>query len=181
MASDTARVTSSSAAPLPEARRGVPAASSRVRFAPEHLDLPGGRTAAVHPAVTVRGELQVPEDVEHIGWWDGSAYAGDPFGSTVLAGHIDSAEQGLGFFTALLDMQPGDVVALRSGDQALRYQVTSTALVDKDVLASDTSAFDQRGQHRLVLITCSGRWRPEVHSYESNLVVVAHPAATQQP
>ncbi len=153
----------------------MPAASNRIRFIPRRLDLTGGRSAPVRPARTVRGELQVPEDVAHVGWWDGSAFAGDPFGSTVLAGHIDSAEQGLGFFTELLQLKLGDVVTLGAGTQEVRYRVTATALVDKDVLASDTDTFDQTGKHRLVLITCWGRWRPDVHSYESNLVVVAEP------
>lgn len=164
----------------PLARRGVTAASNRIRFIPRHLDLPGGLSAAVQPARTVRGELQVPPNVDHIGWWDGSAYAGDPFGSVVLAGHIDSAEQGLGFFTALLEIRKGDLVTVRSGGEAMSYQVTSTALVDKDALASGTDTFDQQGRHRLVLITCWGRWRPEVHSYESNVVVVADPVPTGQ-
>jgi len=52
--------------------------------------------AAVEPAITVDGELQVPTNVDHVGWWDGSAAAGDPFGSTVIAGHVDSATQGIG-------------------------------------------------------------------------------------
>lgn len=164
----------SSSAP-PEARRGVPAESARVRFQPQRLDLPGALSAEVRPARTVGGELQVPEDVAHVGWWDGSAFAGDPFGSTVLAGHIDSAEQGLGIFTELLQLELGDVVTLSAGAQEVGYQVTSTALVDKDVLATDTDTFEQSGRHRLVLITCWGRWRADVHSYESNFVVVAEP------
>ena len=51
----------------------------------------------------------------------------------------------------------------------------STTLVDKQALASDSQALDQTGPHRLVLITCSGQWRPELRSYDSNLVVVAQP------
>ena len=161
--------------PPPEARRGVRAASSRVRFRPESLDLPGAPSAPVEPVQTVDGELRIPENVGRVGWWDGSAYAGDPFGSTVIAGHIDSSEQGLGIFTRLLSMQVDQVVTLRSGDHQQRYRVVSTSLVDKDALATDTAAFDQTGGHRLVLITCSGRWRPELGSYESNFVVVAEP------
>lgn len=161
--------------PPPEVRQGVPAASSRIRFEPESLDLPGGLSAPVQPAQTVDGELQIPENVEHVGWWDGSSYAGDPFGSTVIAGHIDSAEQGPGFFTRLLTMQVDEVVTVRSGANQQRYRVVSTTLVDKDALATDTAVFEQTGGHRLVLITCSGRWLPEVGSYESNFVVVAEP------
>jgi len=37
----------------------------------------------VQPAETVDGLLKVPENVQHVGWWDGSAQAGEPFGATV--------------------------------------------------------------------------------------------------
>ena len=55
-----------------------------------------------------------PADIRHVGWWDGSAYAGDPFGSTVIAGHVDSRLQGLGFFAELLFVQVGDLITVRS-------------------------------------------------------------------
>ena len=129
----------------------------------------------VEPSQTADGALQVPVDVSHVGWWDGSAYAGDPFGATVLAGHVDSREQGLGFFAELLLVQVGDVITVRSANNAADYRVVSTTLVDKQALASDSDALGQNGPHRLVLITCSGQWRPEVRSYDSNLVVVAQP------
>ena len=129
----------------------------------------------VEPERTVNGVLQVPSDIQQVGWWDGSANAGDPFGSTVIAGHVDSRQQGLGFFAELLIIQVGDLVTLRSETQALTYRVVSATLVDKEALASDNQALDQRGPHRLVLITCSGQWHPEIRSYDSNLVVSADP------
>ena len=36
-----------------------------------------------------------------------SAEAGDPFGNTVVAGHVDSATDGLGFFVRLLKIKKG--------------------------------------------------------------------------
>ena len=72
-------------------------------------------------------------------------------------------------------MQVGDLITLRSDAHALTYRVVSTTLVDKEALASESQALDQHGPHRLVLITCSGRWHPELRSYDSNLVVVADP------
>ena len=156
-------------------RQGTAAASARVRFAPSEIELPSGRSAQVEPEQTVNGALQVPADIHNVGWWDGSAAAGDPFGSTVVAGHVDARVQGLGFFAELLLMQVGDLVTLRSATDALTYRVASATLVDKLALASDSEAFDQRGPHRLVLITCSGQWRPEVRSYDSNLVLIADP------
>ncbi|MGB7448922.1 MAG: class F sortase [Ornithinimicrobium sp.] len=162
------------------ARRGSEAASQRARFQPTELALPGGSTAGVSQVSTVDGELMVPENVNRLGWWDGGAYSGDPFGSTVIAGHIDSAEQGPGYFGQLLSIELGDEITVRGDDATLTYRVSRTALIDKDALVSDSAAFDQSGDHRLVLITCWGRWRPEVSSYDSNFVVFATPIGLAQ-
>lgn len=157
------------------ARQGRPAASQRVQFIPEHLTLPGNADAAVHPAATVNGLLQVPENVRHVGWWDGSAYAGEAFGSTVIAGHVDSDTSGIGFFARLRRIKVGDTVTLRGDSHRLRYRVTSVKEVPRKALATNSQAFQQTGPHRLVLITCTGNFRRDRGGYESNLVVVAKP------
>lgn len=151
------------------------APSQRVSFVPETLVLPGGASAPVDPTSTVSGVLQVPRDVSHVGWWDGSAEAGDPFGSTVIAGHVDSAEQGLGFFARLLRVKARDAVTLRGAGHEDHYRVASVRLVARRALAGDGAAFDQTGPHRLVLITCDGAFHPDRGGYDSNLVVVAEP------
>jgi LPXTG-site transpeptidase (sortase) family protein len=154
---------------------GKPARTERVHFVPEMLILPGNARAGVMPAATVDGQLKVPENVEHVGWWDGSAYAGDPFGSTVIAGHVDSATGGMGFFARLLRVKVGDVVTLRAGPRRLSYRITKVQTVDRRALATDSRAFDQTGAHRLVLITCTGTYRRDRGGYESNLVVTGQP------
>jgi hypothetical protein len=126
--------------------------------------LPGRETAEVEPVSTVDGELQIPEHVDHLGWWDGSSWLGDPFGSTVIAGHVDSATGGLGFFARLLEIR------------RQTFRVTSVRTVDQNALAGDSSALAQTGDHRLVLITCTGAYRPG-RGYESNLVVTAERSA----
>lgn len=160
---------------VPTVRTGRTAPSNRIRFVPESLTLPGGAKAAVLPAETVDGELRVPTDVRHVGWWDGSAYAGDPFGSTVIAGHVDSATEGLGFFARLLRLGVGEELAVRGDGHQARYRVIAVRSVVKQALATDSQAFAQDGPHHLVLITCTGRYRRERGGYESNLVVVAAP------
>ncbi|GAA4690562.1 class F sortase [Nocardioides nanhaiensis] len=163
------------AGPTPApAREGRTAASQRVTFAPQAVVLPDGARAPVRPATTRAGELVVPEDVRHVGWWDGSAAAGDPFGSTVVAGHVDSATAGLGYFARLLDVRPGEQVTLRAGARRAVYRVTSVRTLDKQSLATTAGVLDQTGPHRLVLITCSGSFTPG-EGYDSNLVVVAEP------
>jgi sortase (surface protein transpeptidase) len=83
--------------------------------------------------------------------------------------------QGFGFFAALLEVGVGDRVTVGDGKHSRTFRVTATTLVRKDILAADTQALGQDGPPRLVLITCSGRWQPELRSYESNLVVLATP------
>ena len=100
----------------------------------------GTASAAVQPAATVDGFLKVPENVQHVGWWDGSAQAGEPFGSTVIAGHVDSATEGIGFFARLRRIKVGDTVTLRAGSHWLKYRVTSVRQVTKKALATDSQA-----------------------------------------
>lgn len=172
----TAVATPATAAePVLPARVGGPAKSTRLSFVPQRVTLPGGAHATVEPARTVDGELAVPEDVKHVGWWDGSASAGDPFGSTVIAGHVDSATEGLGYFARLLRVQVGDVVTVDGDGHRLSYRISAVTTVAKQALAADSSAFDQTGDHRLVLITCTGAYRRDQGGYASNLVVVAKP------
>jgi LPXTG-site transpeptidase (sortase) family protein len=157
------------------ARQGKPAASQRIEFIPERLSLPGKASAEVLPAATVDGVLKVPENVDHVGWWDGSARAGEPFGATVIAGHVDSATDGIGFFARLLRVKVGDTIALRGDSHQLKYRVTSVRKVAKQALATDGQALKQTGPHRLVLITCTGSFHRDRGGYDSNLVVVGKP------
>lgn len=160
--------------PVQRAREGRPAASERIRFRPEELILARGGRADVEVAETVGGELLVPTDVRSLGWWDGGAFAGDPFGTVVIAGHVDSKTQGLGFFARLLRARDGDVVTLRGDGHTLRYRIRAAETVTKNVLAEDNAIFDQAGDHRLVLITCTGAYSPD-RGYDSNLVLYAEP------
>lgn len=163
-----------SAAPVP-AREGREAAGGRITFVPDEVLLPDGRSAPVRPAVTRDGVLEVPVRVDRVGWWDGSAHVGDPYGSTVLAGHVDSREQGLGVFASLLHAAVGDEVELVGQGYAARYRVTEVQDVRKESLASSGTALDQTGPHRLVLITCTGDFDPVARHYDQNRVVVATP------
>lgn len=167
--------TSQGQSSVPPARQGRTAESQRVQFIPQYLTLPGQATAAVFPAATVDGVLRVPEDVQHVGWWDGSARAGEPFGSTVIAGHVDSATEGIGFFARLLKIKKDDTITLRAESHWLKYRVTSVKKVARKALATESQAFKQTGPHRLVLITCTGNFRRDRGGYDSNLVVVATP------
>ena len=157
------------------ARQGQPAESQRIQFIPKHLTLPGHATAEVLPAATVDGLLRVPENVRHVGWWDGSARAGEPFGSTVIAGHVDSDTGGIGFFVRLRRIKVGGTVTLRADSHRMKYRVTSVKKVARKALATETQAFKQTGPHRLMLITCTGNFHRSRGGYDSNLIVIGKP------
>jgi LPXTG-site transpeptidase (sortase) family protein len=157
------------------ADEGKPATTQRPVFIPRQLTLPGHASAAVLPAATVDGVLKVPENPQEVGWWDGSARAGEPFGSTVIAGHVDSNTQGIGFFARLFRISVGETITLQADSHRLKYRVTSVRKVAKDALATDRQALNQTGPHRLVLITCTGNFHRDRGGYDSNLVVVAKP------
>ena len=151
-----------------------------MRFVPATVVLPGGVSAPVQPARTVAGQLRVPENVQHVGWWDGSAEVGDPYGHTVIAGHVDSATEGLGFFARLLHMGTGETVTVRHGRHHLSYRVSSVQVVKKGALATRNDAFDQDGPPRLVLITCGGSYHRDRGGYDSNVVITATPLGLAQ-
>ncbi|QNE20408.1 class F sortase [Kribbella qitaiheensis] len=140
---------------------------------PTEVVLPGGHRAKVQPASTVSGKLVVPEHVQRVGWWDGGAEAGDPFGSVVLAGHVDSATEGIGFFVRLKQVKPGEVVVLQGSGHTARYRISSVMSVPKNALATTSGAFNQTGDHRLILITCTGSYDRSKGGYKENLVVTA--------
>ncbi|MFI5692177.1 class F sortase [Kribbella sp. NPDC051586] len=159
----------------PPGRIGTPAPSQRIRFVPQQVVLPDGKDAPVLAATTVNGQLQVPAKPQRVGWWDGGAEAGDPFGAVVLAGHVDSKNDGIGFFARLLDVRPGETVVLNGSGHTASYRVVSVASVRKDALATKSGAFDQAVDHRLILITCTGAYNASRGGYEDNLVVTATP------
>ena len=83
---------------------------------PVAVTLPSGRVLPVDPAGTLRdGALAVPRDIRRAGWWAGSSRLGDPFGSIVLAAHVDSFTQGVGPAAELLCARPGPGSAWRRG------------------------------------------------------------------
>ncbi|HJY44646.1 MAG TPA: sortase [Propionibacteriaceae bacterium] len=162
--------------PVATAREARPAAGD-TRFVPERIDLPGGVYTAVVPVATVGNELVVPEDPTKVGWWDGSSYVGDPYGSTVIAGHVDVFDRGIGFFFRLWNIKVGERVVLSAGDVRQAYKITTVRQVPRTDLVDDAQVFDIGGPPRLVLITCAGEFRPERGGYSRNLIVVARPVS----
>ena len=121
------------------------------------------------------GVLEVPADPARLGWWTGGALAGEPFGSVVLAGHVDSQTLGLGVLVELLETPPGAEVTISDETEQRSYRVVSVDEIPKARLATDFAAFRQDVGHRLVLITCGGDFDEATRSYADNVVLIAEP------
>jgi hypothetical protein len=74
-------------------------------------------------------------------------------------------------------VQEGARITVTSADgQRLDYTVTSVERITKAALPVDR-LFDPDVKHRLVVITCGGRFLPDAGGYEDNIVVIATLAA----
>lgn len=135
-----------------------------------------GINAPVTPVgVRADGSMAIPEPVQDVGWYRYGPAPGARAGSAVLAGHVDSAEQGEG---ALFDLRTVDVgaridVTLASG-RTVRYRVTGRQTFVKKRLPTE-QLFARDGAPRLVIITCGGPFNAKLSSYRDNLVVAAEP------
>ena len=164
--------------PVEPARRArtAPAAER-----PARIVLPSGRPVpVVAVGTTPRGLLDVPADVDIAGWWRGGARLGDPFGSILVAAHVDSRTQGLGPFAELLDVAPGARVDLRSGGLRQRFRVRSRQLVPQGSLADDSWIFDVAGASRLTLVTCAPPYVAARGGYQNLAVLTADPVGTPE-
>lgn len=163
------------ATPAPAASVGRELPAPAV-FEPTRVVLPDGTSAPVVPVgLHPDGALVVPDDVRTVGWWTGGSRAGEPFGSVVVAGHVDSAARGIGVFAQLKRLEPGQVVQLEGPARRARYRIASATLVPQARLAEDAGIFRVDGQPQLVLLTCGGAFDPARHRYQDNLVVIATP------
>jgi hypothetical protein len=169
--------------PAPDtAREARVGPTQRLTFVPTRLTL--DRVAAATTVERVdtlpSGVLGLPENSDHVGWWESGALAGEIYGTVVIAGHVDSATQGLGFFAHLLAIEVGQEVTLSGSGARQRYRVRAVHDVPKAELAvnADTFAADVRG--RLLMVTCSGAFDRRTDSYAQNRLVYADPIGTAE-
>jgi hypothetical protein len=144
---------------------------------PVRLSIPSGDVTAPVVPIGVRPDrsLALPDSPRTVGWWIGSAAAGDRRDGTLLAGHVDSAEQGLGALAALRDLPVGarivvtDAFGVRHG-----YAVTARRSYPKYALPR--SVFEIAGHPGLTLVTCGGPFDRQAGQYRDNVVVYAAPS-----
>ncbi|MDA3648148.1 class F sortase [Saccharopolyspora indica] len=143
---------------------------------PGTVRLPQGGTAElVRKEIDRSGTLPVPDGVDEATWWGAGLDA--PKGATVLAGHVNW-KGSIGPFEELWEARNGQpVTVVDDAGTEWRYQVSEVVTVHKDDLpARARELFGQGGEHRLVLVTCGGRYVGGDLGYDENRIVIATPA-----
>lgn len=121
------------------------------------------------------GGMEIPHDIDRIGWYEPGVEVGSPTGTAVLSGHVDSREQGEGAFFDLRTLDEDDAVTVEHADgEVTEWRVVARTVYAKDELPIE-EIFTRFGDPRLVLITCGGAFDNTERSYEDNVVVYAEP------
>jgi hypothetical protein len=147
-----------------------PAAPARLRIAAIQVD------AAVAPVgVEANGTMTIPREAALVGWYRFGPAPGASIGAAVLAGHVDSRDQGPGALYRLREVPVGATVEVVDTEGVSRhYRVISRERITKRALPTQ-ALFRRTGLPRLILITCGGEFDAQLHSYRDNVVVVAQP------
>lgn len=141
-----------------------------------------GVTAPIDPVGVVEdGGVEIPEDVERVGWYRFGAGPGQGEGSTVIVGHRDGFDQGAGAFYSIGALDVADRVQLELADGSSReYEVVSRDVIAKEILPT-SEIFAEDGPERVTLISCIGYFDRGGDGYRENVVVTAIPLEAQTP
>ncbi|TFD95878.1 class F sortase [Jeotgalibacillus sp. R-1-5s-1] len=115
------------------------------------------------------GEMEVPEDVNEVGWFEPGVMPGAR-GNSVLAGHVDSY-RGPAVFFKLKDLKQGDeIIVTGENGETLTFAVTDIQTYPSDG-APIERIFGPSGERNLNLITCTGPFNRDSGQYPDRLVV----------
>ena len=182
-----APTTSTRTAPAPRRTGAAPAlrgtgAAAGIRpdasFVPDRVRVValGVDAPVVRESVDRGGALTLPEDPRTIGWWGAGAAPGAPLGTIVLAGHVDSEQEGAGALFPLARTPVGARVVLSGPGGDATYVVQARRRFAKDDLPW-RELFRQDVETRLLLVTCGGDFDRATRHYTDNVVVYAVPVA----
>ena len=162
--------------------------SSGERFATDwELILPsaGIRASVVQVGLTPDGAMGSPDNPFVVGWFNRSAVPGQP-GNALLGGHRDyedvSGNVDVGVCWELNETEVGDQLIMfdQSSDRYLVYDIVETASIRPE--SPEAARYlSQTRESVVTLITCSGVFDPESHSYSERIVVVALLTAVAAP
>lgn len=117
----------------------------------------------------VNDRIGVPSGWMGIGYYDGSARAGET-GNTIIVGHLDDNYGRPAAFWNIKLLSAGDEINLSDGHRIFTYRVIGSAYVPD---GSGEPLMENLGKPGLMLVTCGGVWNPVLHNYSERLLVKA--------
>jgi LPXTG-site transpeptidase (sortase) family protein len=146
---------------------------------PTHVTIPALNvdTTVVTVGLDVDRAVEVPENIDIVGWYEHAAAPGSQAGSAVLVGHRDGSGGRKGAFYSIGNLEIGErVEVVTEFGTAVQYEVVSRELIDNsDFDANAARLFAVDGSPRLTLITCGGLYDRTNGGYQANVVVTAEP------
>lgn len=160
------------ASPNPSAALHLVADPARIFIPSINVDAPIFSTG-----ISAAGVVAIPENVNEVGWYNGSSKPGDLHGSAVIVGHRDGAFGVDGAFYNLAKLGPGDPIRIVDEEGlATNYEVAAREVVAKKEFAKVAPEyFSKTGSPRLTLITCGGAYIKDKGGYQANVIVTALP------
>lgn len=143
---------------------------------PGTIQLPaGGSAKLVKKDLGPGAELPVPENLGEVTWW--GAELTSATGASVFAGHVNWKGATGPFAELWNDQVGGAVTVVDKAGKSWQYKVSQLITLKKDELPQRADElFGQSGPHRIVLVTCGGRWVGGSTGYAENRVVIAEPS-----
>lgn len=166
-------------APVTRIGEVVPVTKTVIGSQPIALEIPAISLLSEVVPVGVDADQQVviPEDIAQVGWYRFGATPGTGVGSSVIVGHRDGRNYGVGAFHDLGSLDVGDPISVTNEEGAqVTYQVTGVESIKKSKLPF-RELFRETGEETLTLISCIGYYEPGV-GYDANIIVSASPSSS---
>ncbi len=122
--------------------------------------------------VTSEGAVDAPHNIHDVGWFDGTIMPGSKNGVSLLLGHV-SGTTAPGIFKDINKLVQGDEVEIETGNGTmLKYSVEKIEEYHVDKIDMSKILYEvAQGEQSLRLMTCSGNYDAETHSYDTRVVV----------
>lgn len=119
--------------------------------------------------ITKNGNIASPRNFSEVGWYRYGILPGKN-GTSIIDGHVDNGLALPGVFSNLKSIKIGDNVYVETKDnKVLNFVVEKIEVLDYN--AGTETFITNSDNSRLVLITCTGNWIPNLRTHDKRLVV----------
>ena len=119
--------------------------------------------------ITQKGNIATPRVFSDVGWYKYGTLPGDN-GTAVIDGHVDNGLAFPAVFSNLNKIKIGDNIYIETKEnKVLNFVVNDIKTYDYNAGTQDI--ITESSTPRLVLITCTGNWIPNLRTHDKRLVI----------